>query len=297
MFRAVTHRRMVSNRSWTVLAVACAVVDAVRRSDRVNFLVVHCHEELDWIQRFLVEVGPKSCEADREATCNVGEGCLLTVVEKCDEPPPAWLPARCSLSYTDNELSSDEVSGYLTFILHAYDMLAEWTVFLHGKKPSEMDTLGMGNISRLVELVEAVDNGSLSPSSRYVPLGMVYTQPSFCAPWQFPGRCWGLLQELCARFGQTCEPGTVADAAGAQFAVHRTAILAHAPDTYRDLLAIAVAGDCRDGVLHGKPSSLYQGVIFERTWHIIFGMELALPPVSEREDLPLSMRKYQPMSL
>ncbi|CAD7943981.1 unnamed protein product [Amoebophrya sp. A120] len=89
------------------------------------------------------------------------------------------------------------------------------------------------------------------------------------------------------REGEPCPEFSVADYAGAQFAVHRDRILRNTREQYERLLEQTgvVMGDCRENVLHGKPKSFYQGVVFERLWHVIFGEALVVERRKDRKDL------------
>jgi len=232
---------------------------------RVDFVVAHCREPLDWVFKKLHPVPPMSslyiyekC-GQRSATAHlVGEGRLVAATAI---PRPDVGRTR-----------GDECSGYLTHIVSRYDTLADYTIFLQS---DPQDHLHFDFLDLVLRSLAAA-----TYSVPYMPLnGPRHVRTLTPCLQAVHEEIFGTnLTEL---IGPYC---------CAQFIVSRDRIRSRSEEFYASMLRLVDGTRNIDlcGVEGTKRSSHCYG--YEFLWHMVFG-EVADPP--NREDdvrLPLAFR-------
>mmetsp|Transcript_100566 Transcript_100566/g.300092 ORF Transcript_100566/g.300092 Transcript_100566/m.300092 type:complete len:460 (-) Transcript_100566:39-1418(-) len=232
---------------------------------RVDFVVAHCREPLDWLSSKLGSVPP-------------GSG--LYVYEKCGQRTRmdelsalGKFAVAVALARPDKgQARGDECSAYLTHIVDRYWQLADLTVFLQS---DPHDHLHFDFVDLVLRSIAA---GTYSVP--YLPLNgprhLRTLTPCLQAVHEeiFGSNLTGLVGPYCC----------------AQFVVSRDAIQRRGRRFYSRMLGLVDGSRSVDlcGIAGTKRSTQCYG--YEFLWHVVFGEELDPPNREEDPRLPVALR-------
>ncbi|CAE7192147.1 unnamed protein product [Symbiodinium pilosum] len=234
-------------------------------SARLDFVVAHCKEPLDWLSSKLVRVPT---------------GSRLFIYEKCgaSTDPSSYsagaFQAVHVISRPDiGAARGDECSGYLTHILASYhEHLADFTVFLQS---DPMDHLHMDYLDLVLRSIAA---GTYSVG--FLPLnGPRHVRTLTPCLQAVHEEIFG--ENLTQLVGPYC---------CAQFMVSRATIRQRSLEFYARMLSLVDGSRDVDlcGVEGTKRSTQCYG--FEFLWHVVFGEEVDPPSREDDMRLPVSLR-------
>ncbi|CAE7693266.1 acbC [Symbiodinium sp. CCMP2592] len=233
-------------------------------SARLDLVVAHCREPLDWLHTKLTKMPP---------------GSRLFLYEKCgawtDPSSFAAGPFQAVRVIARPDIGAargDECSAYLTHILANYQKLADFIVFLQS---DPMDHLHMDFLDLVLRSIAAgtYDVGFLPLNG---PRHVRTLTPCLQAVHE---EIFG--ENLTALVGPYC---------CAQFAVSRETVQQRSLDFFSRMLSLVDGSRDVDlcGVEGTKRSTQCYG--FEFLWHVVFGEEVDPPSREDDMRLPVSLR-------
>lgn len=238
---------------------------AVPKLRRVDFVVAHCKENLDWIDKKLLKVPEGSTLVIYEKCGQLTEGKSLPGGEKFESVTVIPRPDK-------GRTRGDECSAYLTHIVSRYEDLADFSVFLQSDPQDHL------HFDYLDLALRSIQGGTYSVS--FLPLnGPRHVRT--LTPCLQAVHLEILGYNLTEIIGPYC---------CAQFIVARPTIQARTKSFYEHMLELVDGTKNVDlcGVEGTKRSTQCYG--YEFLWHVVFGEEVDHPNREDDARLPVALR-------
>lgn len=232
---------------------------------RVDFVIAHCREPLDWLSSKLGQVPPQSTLYIYEKCGQTSRVDELNASGKFSQAFAVARPDR-------GQARGDECSAYLTHLVDRYWQLADFTIFLQS---DPYDHLHFDFLDLVLR--------SLAAGTYSVPY----------LPLNGPRHVWTLtpcLQAVHEEIFGTNLTQLVGPYCCAQFIVSRDAMLKRSRRFYSRMLSLVDGSRSVDlcGIEGTKRSTQCYG--YEFLWHVVFGEEVDPPNREDDPRLPVAFR-------
>jgi len=232
----------------------------------LEFVVVHCHEPLAWVEKDLLPITPG--------------GALLSFYEKCGEQPQFSQEMHQHFSRIsvqpcrdpEGGPRGDECLGYLAHIVGRYSELATFTVFMQADPDQHLHFAYLANVLKMIQRsTYSVPYMSLN-GGRHV---------------RTVTPCLNAVHE--AIFGEPMREA-VGPYCCAQFVVQDARIRARPLEFYQRMLKLVDGSMPYDLCAAGKVTRSTHCYGMEFTWHLVFGEDYEHPLRQDDTRLPTSLR-------
>eukprot|EP00929_Paragymnodinium_shiwhaense_P046032 TRINITY_DN23466_c0_g1_i1.p1 TRINITY_DN23466_c0_g1~~TRINITY_DN23466_c0_g1_i1.p1 ORF type:complete len:442 (-),score=69.22 TRINITY_DN23466_c0_g1_i1:104-1429(-) len=232
----------------------------------LEFVIVHCREDLEWMESMLLPIAPA--------------GSNIAMYEKCGETPALPESLRTKFARIDIRPCSDPVGkprgdeclGYLAHLVNRYDELATFTVFMQADPHDHM------HFPFLKTVLKMVERGTYAVP--YLPLNgarhVKTTTP-----------CMNAIHK--AIFGEEMlEP--VGPYCCAQFVVWNARVRDRPVAFYKNMLELVDGTVEQDLCAPGRVTRSTHCYGMEFTWHLVFGEPYETPLRQDDIRLPTPLR-------
>jgi hypothetical protein len=256
---------------WPIAAAVARVNVALRtrassgrttNESTIDIVICHCTEPLESLLRHFTTLPPSS---------------RLFVYEKCGSISDlSSFPGQSKLiPQRDGPVRGDECTAYLHHIIHNYESLSDFTVFLQDDADHHMF------LSFMDTALKGIITGQYS-----VP----FLHLNFHRHYQTTTPCMRDVERVLFNLSSPVEPlPLIGTYCCAQFIVEKQRILARPMDFYEKAFSL-VNGTVDDMCSPTPPKRSSHCYVLEYLWHVVFGEDRFLPHKPDDERLPLLLR-------
>eukprot|EP00428_Durinskia_dybowskii_P013628 CAMPEP_0170211182 /NCGR_PEP_ID=MMETSP0116_2-20130129/5206_1 /TAXON_ID=400756 /ORGANISM="Durinskia baltica, Strain CSIRO CS-38" /LENGTH=292 /DNA_ID=CAMNT_0010461715 /DNA_START=71 /DNA_END=946 /DNA_ORIENTATION=- len=261
------HREVRADATLEAQQLYPAILGGDRGAVSLEFVVVHCRENLDWVERDLLPIAP--------------QGSILSMYEKCGEQPDFSTEVKdrfaggvfvhpCADPVGGPR--GDECLGYLAHLVGRYGDLATFTVFLQADPDQHLHFSYLHAVLKMIaRSTYAVPFMSLN-GGRHV---------------RTVTPCLNAVHE--AIFGEPMREA-VGPYCCAQFIVQDARIRARPLEFYQRMLSLVDGSMPYDLCFGGQVTRSTHCYGMEFTWHLVFGDDYEPPLRQDDARLPMPLR-------